>query len=134
LPKSIKRATNAKYTQVHSPQFPKDELMFYNEIGGFWDNGREYIIELKEDEHTPLPWSNVIANEKFGTLVTELGDVYTWHHNSRENKITDWSNDPIIDPPGEAIYLRDDDSGDAWTITPSPMRAKDNYVIRHGQG
>lgn len=134
LPKAVKRISASKYNYVHPPTFPKDELIFYNGIGGFWQNGREYIIRLQVGEYTPMPWSNVIANEKFGTLVTELGTVYTWNKNSRENKLTKWSNDPVEDPPGEVLYIRDDDTGDIWTITPSPIRGQEDYVIRHGQG
>lgn len=134
LPKSIKKIPSPQYNYVDPPKFSKDELTFYNGLGGFWQNGKEYVIQLTADEHTPMPWSNVIANETFGTLVTELGSGYTWHKNSRENKITAWSNDPIVDPPSEAIYLRDDQTGAAWTITPSPIRGQEEYVIRHGQG
>ncbi|NMA94473.1 MAG: glycosyl transferase [Clostridiales bacterium] len=134
LPKSVDRISSYKYVNVHPPKFPKDELMFYNGLGGFWQNGREYIMQLTEGMFTPAPWSNVIANESFGTLITELGTVYTWNKNSRENKLTTWSNDPVVDPPGEAIYIRDDKTGHAWTVTPSPIRGDGEYVIRHGQG
>ena len=134
LPRAARRISSPRYTYVHPPLFPKDELTFYNGIGGFWQNGEEYIIQLKSGEYTPMPWSNIIANEDFGTLVTEQGSCYTWYKNSRENKLTRWSNDPIIDPPGEVIYLRDDETGDAWTITPSPIRNGEDYVVRHGQG
>lgn len=134
LPRATRKTSFSRYTYVHPPIFPKDELTFYNGIGGFWQNGEEYIIQLRAGEYTPLPWSNIIANENFGTLITEQGSCYTWYKNSRENKLTKWSNDPVVDPPGEVIYVRDDETGDAWTITPSPMRQEGDYVIRHGQG
>ena len=58
------------------------------------------------------PWSNIIANDsEFGFQVTETGAGYTWSVNSRENRLTPWSNDAVSDPPGEIIYLRDEDSG-----------------------
>ena len=44
------------------------------------------------------------SNEKFGTLVTELGTVYTWNKIVGENKLTKWSNDPVEDPP-ERSYI-----------------------------
>lgn len=110
------------------------QLHFYNDIGGFSKDGKEYIIKLKPHSNTPLPWSNIIANRRFGFLITELGGGYTWSENSRENKITRWSNDTITDPPGEILYVRDDESGEYWTITPGPLRQNIEYTIRHGQG
>ena len=77
LPRAARRISSPRYTYVHPPLFPKDELTFYNGIGGFWQNGEEYIIQLKSGEYTPMPWSNIIANEDFGTLVTEQGSCYT---------------------------------------------------------
>src|SRR5881296_1800428 len=55
--------------------------------------------------------------------------------NSRENQLTPWSNDPVGDPPGEAIYVRDEESGEFWTPTALPIReAVQPYMARHGQG
>ena len=43
-------------------------------------------------------------------------------------------NDPVEDPPGECIYIRDDDNGDLWTATPEPIREATPYTIKHGAG
>jgi cyclic beta-1,2-glucan synthetase len=111
------------------------ELSFFNGLGGFSQDGREYLTVLRAGQWTPAPWANVIANEHdFGFQVTETGGGYTWSTNSRENRLTPWSNDAVSDPPGEAIYLRDEESGAIWTPTPLPVRGDDPYVIRHGQG
>jgi len=115
------------------PPMPKD-IMFFNGLGGFLKNGKEYWIRLYENQNTPMPWVNIIANQQYGFLVTERGSGYTWAYNSRENKITPWSNDPIIDPAGEILYLRDEESGEVWTITPGPIRKKTVYTVRHGLG
>ena len=49
--------------------------------------------------------------------------------------MTPWSNDPVSDPPGEVIYIRDDETNELWTPTALPIRVeKASYVIRHGQG
>jgi cyclic beta-1,2-glucan synthetase len=78
---------------------------------------------------------NVIANEKdFGFQVSETGAGYTWSVNSRENRLTPWSNDPVSDPIGEALYLRDEETGEIWSPTPLPIRGPQQYVIKHGQG
>lgn len=119
---------------------PKDglgvptDLAFFNGFGGFSNHGREYIIFLSDGVNTPAPWINVISNPNAGFLISESGAGYTWTENSRENKLTPWSNDPIIDPPGEVLYLQDLDTGDLWSPTASPIREPEPYVIHHGQG
>ena len=82
-----------------------------NGIGGFTPDGREYVVVLEGDRETPLPWSNVLANPEFGTMVSASGSAFTWAGNSRENRLTPFANDPVTDPTGEAIYLRDEDVG-----------------------
>lgn len=114
-------------------QRPSD-LLFDNGLGGFTQDGREYVIYLDRDQWTPAPWSNVIATPEFGCLVTEAGMGTTWALNSGENRITPWRNDPVSDPPSEAMYLRDEDTGQIWSPTPLPARADAPYLIRHGAG
>ncbi|MGI6776887.1 MAG: GH36-type glycosyl hydrolase domain-containing protein [Acetivibrionales bacterium] len=110
------------------------ELIKFNGAGGFSADGKEYVILIKDDHNIPGPWSNIIANSSFGCIVTASGSGYTWSINSRENKLTTWSNDPVIDPPSEAVYIRDDDTGQIFCPTPSPVRGKEAYRIRHGFG
>ena len=82
-----------------------------NGLGGFTDEGRAYAIVLEGDQETPLPWANVIANDHFGTIVTASGSTHTWSENSRENRLTSFANDPVVDPTAEALFVRDDDRG-----------------------
>lgn len=111
------------------------ELTFFNGLGGFHQGGREYVILLGAGQWTPAPWANVIANRnQFGFQITETGAGYTWSVNSRENRLTPWSNDAVSDPPGEIIYLRDEDTGSVWSATPLPIRGPEPFVVRHGQG
>jgi cyclic beta-1,2-glucan synthetase len=108
-----------------------------NGIGGFTTDGREYVIVLDGDRETPLPWSNVLANPEFGTILSASGSAFTWNGNSRENRLTPFANDPIGDPTGEAIFLRDETEGAVWGATPGPLpRTPDagRWVIRHGAG
>ena len=128
-------------TPVERPVMPEPEappprlrLSFFNGLGGFADGGREYVTVLGEGQWTPAPWVNVIANPIFGFTVSESGSGFTWAANSRENRLTPWSNDPVNDPPGEVLYIRDEDTGVVWTPTPLPIRETSPYVIRHGQG
>jgi len=116
-----------------SPALP--ELEFFNGLGGFTTDGREYVTILGEGQWTPAPWINVIANPSFGFQVSEAGSGYTWSLNSRENQLTTWSNDPVTDPSGEAIYVRDEETGELWGPTVLPIREEAwLYTTRHGQG
>jgi cyclic beta-1,2-glucan synthetase len=110
------------------------DLGFFNGLGGFGDEGRRYVITLGEGQWTPAPWVNVVANDRFGFVATEAGSGYTWSVNSRENRLTPWSNDPVEDPPGETLYVRDEGTGDLWTPTPLPIREDTPYRITHSQG
>ncbi len=114
-------------------------LRFDNNYGGFSADGREYVIRLRPDgrgghSRPPMPWANVIANEHAGFLVTESGAGYTWCGNSRTNRLTAWHNDPICDPHGEALWIRDEDLGQFWSPTPGPTPATGEYEVRHGFG
>ena len=110
-------------------------LEFFNGLGGFSDDGKEYVIILGKLQFTPAPWINVIANSEIGFTVSESGSGYTWSLNSKENQITPWSNDPICDPSSEVFFIRDEETGDLWTPTALPIRLENaTYKVRHGQG
>jgi cellobiose phosphorylase len=112
-------------------------LTHANGLGGFSADGREYVVVLDGDADTPLPWVNVIANGRFGTVLGATGAAWTWAANSRENRLTPFGNDPVSEFGGEALYLRDEDSGETWGATPGPLaRARDGgrWVTRHGAG
>ena len=110
-------------------------MEFFNGLGGFAANGKEYVTVLGEGQWTPAPWINVIANPTFGFQVSVEGGGYTWSGNSREHQLTAWSNDPVCDRPGEVLYVRDEDSGRLWSPTALPIReAAGHYVVAHGQG
>ena len=117
-----------------APAAPERDLIHPNGLGGFTRDGREYVITLAPGQVTPAPWVNVIANAGFGTVVSESGSAYTWYENSHEFRITPWHNDPVIDPAGEAFYVRDEETGQFWSPTPMPARGLTPYTIRHGFG
>jgi cyclic beta-1,2-glucan synthetase len=111
------------------------DLEFFNGLGGFAEDGREYVTVLGPGQSTPAPWINVVANPNFGFQAGAEGGGYTWSVSSRENQLTPWSNDPVADHPGEALYLRDQDTGDLWCPTASPIRDEmATYITRHGRG
>ena len=110
-------------------------LEFFNGLGGFAAEAREYVVVLDEGQWTPAPWVNVIANPQFGFLASADGSGSTWSLNAQQNPLTPWSNDPVSNAPAEALYIRDEDSGDLWSATPLPIRVPSHtYVIRHGFG
>ena len=115
-------------------ELPLRNLIFFNGLGGFTPDGREYVITTSEGQATPAPWVNVLANAHFGTVVSESGLAYTWSENAHEFRLTPWSNDPVSDSGGEAFYLRDEESGQLWSPTPLPSRGAGPYVSRHGFG
>ncbi|MCT4715459.1 cyclic beta 1-2 glucan synthetase [Enterobacteriaceae bacterium H18W14] len=119
----------------HDPWQPDTSaLVFFNGRGGFSQDGREYQITLEEQGQTPAPWSNVLANAGFGTVISEAGQAYTWFENAHEYRLTPWENDPISDRSGEAFYLRDEESGAVWSPTTLPVRGNGHYLSRHGFG
>jgi len=119
---------------VDSPE----SLRHFNGLGGFSGDGTEYVIRLRREggrlRLPPQPWINVVANERFGFLVSETGAGCTWRGNSREHRLTPWSNDPVLDPPSEALYLRDEESGELWSPLPGPAPGPGEYEMRHGFG
>jgi len=110
------------------------DLVFDNDLGGFSRDGREYVIHLAPGQTTPAPWCNVLANAEFGSLVSETGGGYTWAGNCGEFRLTPWSNDPVLDPPSEAIYLRDEETTEVWSPTPGPAGSAAVCQVRHGAG
>lgn len=127
---AVEGATTYKVPAMERP----NDLVFDNGLGGFTSDGKEYVIHLEPGQWTPAPWVNVIATPEFGCIVSESGLGCTWAHNSGENRLTPWRNDAVSDPPSEAIYLRDEDTGEFWSPTPLPARAEAPYKIRHGAG
>ena len=125
----------AKRPEISPHPAALPQLEFFNGVGGFSADGREYVVNLTADQATPAPWINVIANRQFGFQIAVEGGGYTWSVNSRENQLTQWSNDPVTDRPGEVLYVRDEDTGTLWGPTVSPVRDPTApYRVRHGQG
>lgn len=134
--------------EYHPAKFVPDEyveeegknLQFFNGYGGFSEAGDEYQICINRNPETgdlnlpPAPWVNVISNPNFGFIATERGAGYTWSENSRENKLTTWSNDAVKDPHSEAFFIRDEDQNEYWSPTPGPVPGNGNYRVSHGFG
>ena len=113
---------------------PVPELILFNGLGGFTPDGREYVVATPAGVLPPAPWVNVLANPRFGSVVSEAGSAYTWCENAHELRLTPWHNDPVTDSSGEAIYLRDEETGQVWSPTSLPCPGRAPYVTRHGFG
>ena len=124
---------NPIYKDIHET-YNIDRLDFWNNYGGFDPKDKSYVIKLDKYNNTPAPWINVISNHDFGFHISETGSSYTWSQNSRENKLTPWSNDWVSDPVSEALYIRDNESGVYFSVTPKPVRDEGEYIIKHSFG
>ena len=124
---------NIQFEKI-KPNIDIENLKFYNGHGGFSDDGKEYIIKIKNMQTPPTVWSNVLANEKFGTVVTSNLGGFTYSKNSRLNRISAWANNPLDDVPSEIIYLRDLKYGKAWTLNSNVMQDDEDYYVIMGLG
>ena len=132
--RSLERIKTYRAQQQNESFIMREDLLFFNGLGGFTQDGCEYIITTSANHLTPAPWVNVIANQNFGTIVTESGPGYTWSKNAHEFRITPWNNDPVCDSSGEAFYIRDEETGNLWSPSPLPRRGTGTYISRHGFG
>jgi cyclic beta-1,2-glucan synthetase len=108
-------------------------LLFDNGFGGLTPSG-DYQVRVRGGRVPPAPWVNVVANPHGGFVVSERGTGFTWAGNSYFFRLTPWHNDPVGDPATEALYLRDEVSGELWSATPAPVRTDLGYTVRHGAG
>ena len=120
--------------EIYRKDLEKEKLKYYNEFGGFSEDGTEYIIKVNKDERLPTVWSNIMANENFGTVVTEGMGGYTWYKNSRLNKITAWNNNQVTDVPSEIIYLEDTETKKMWSSAVNPNPDNSDYYVIYGFG
>jgi cyclic beta-1,2-glucan synthetase len=132
-------AGNGLATPVGSTKLdPLSGMQLENGFGGFSKDGREYVLtvpgDLESDHLPPAPWINCLGNSVAGCIVTDSGLGPTWTGNSQVNRLTPWSNDPVLDPPAEIVYLRDESTGEVWTPTPRPLGQGVENRVRHGQG
>lgn len=135
-----KKSEQIKYYN-QAPEYEKrtnlidtKNLKYYNEYGGFSENGKEYIIKMTKDIKPQVPWSHVLANPNFGTIITNNNSGYTWYKNSRLNRITKWSNETVLDTPSEIIYIKDKEYGTTWSLCPNINDDNEEYYMTYGFG
>lgn len=130
IPQPSKPTSDAPIANVE----PRADLMFTHRLGGMLPDAGGYSMLISAEQRTPAPWCNVLANPSFGTLVSESGSMCTWWRNSSEFRLTPWSNDAVLDRAGEALYVRDEETGEIWSLTPGSQDAASPYRVTHGIG
>lgn len=111
-----------------------EDLKYYNEFGGFKNNGLEYKIFTNQQNALPTVWSNILANEKFGTLITQNLGGFTWEYNSRLNRLSSWNNNPVQDFPSEIICFKDTKTEALWSLSKNIIDNNQDYAINYGFG
>lgn len=112
--------------QLRSVPIKINNLVLFNGFGGFLKNG-EYVICVTDGKNPPLPWSNVIAGQSVGSLITESGGGYTFLKNAKLERITPFLNDPMHDPSSECFELIV--NGDSIELKSAADR-----IVKHGFG
>ncbi len=99
---NVKNDYEVKKELVSSEIMDDEKIEFNNTYGGFTNDGKEYLIN---NPNTPAPWSNVLCNNEFGTVITNNDNGFTYAYNSREFKITSWTNDMILNDKSEGFKI-----------------------------
>lgn len=130
IPQPSKPTSDAPIANVES----RSDLLFTHRLGGMLPDAEGYSMLISAEQRTPAPWCNVLANPGFGTLVSESGSMCTWWRNSSEYRLTPWSNDAALDRAGETLYVRDEETGEIWSLTPGSQAVASPYRVTHGIG
>ncbi|HDM8220802.1 TPA: N,N'-diacetylchitobiose phosphorylase [Vibrio campbellii] len=100
---------------------------------GYFDNeNREYVITRPD---VPAPWTNYLGTEKFCTVISHNAGGYSFYNSPEYNRVTKFRPNATFDRPGHYVYLRDDETGDYWSISWQPVAKsldEANYEVRHG--
>ncbi|MGF1709209.1 N,N'-diacetylchitobiose phosphorylase [Vibrio kagoshimensis] len=100
---------------------------------GYFDNdNREYVITQPD---VPAPWTNYLGTEKFCTVISHNAGGYSFYNSPEYNRVTKFRPNGTFDRPGHYVYLRDDETGDYWSISWQPVAKsldEANYEVRHG--
>ncbi len=128
----ISNLTNENNFSKENKKF--ENLEYYNEYGGFSENQKEYKIKIDKQNKLPTVWSMILANENFGTLITQNLGGFTWNRNSRLNRLSSWVNNPVQDIPSEIIYIKDEDKQAFWTLSDNLNEIENDVYLSYGFG
>ncbi|MBL8745209.1 MAG: glycosyl transferase family 36 [Phycisphaerae bacterium] len=106
--------------------------MLSNPFGRFDASGSTFSIT---DHRTPMPWTNVVCNGRYGFVVSQNGGGFSWLDNSQLNVLTRWDMDMARDDRGRFLYLADLDSNLVWSLSPAPCWTRySSYRCDHRPG
>lgn len=102
------------------PALPR--LRAWNGLGGFTGEGAYAVCAIP-----PVPWCHILCGERFGTLVSDQGILYSYIDNSRLNRLTRFSQDSAAPDPAEEFFVLE--NGKGWSLTRHPLNNADSRVL-----
>jgi len=101
---------------------------------GYFDNkNKEYVINRPD---VPVSWTNYLGLKDMCTVISHNAGGYSFYKSTEHHRITRFRPNGIpMDRPGHYIYLRDDETGEFWSISWQPVGKdfkKAKYTCRHG--
>jgi len=98
---------------------------------GYFDNAnREYVIDRVD---LPVSWTNYIGLKDMYGVFNHTAGGYVLYQSPEYHRITRFRPNGVMDGPGHYIYIRDDETGDYWTVSWQPVgKPKEHYSCRHG--
>jgi N,N'-diacetylchitobiose phosphorylase len=101
--------------------------------GHFDNTNREYVIERPD---VPVSWTNYIGVENLCTVISHNAGGYSFYKHAEHQRVTRFRPNGVpLDRPGHYVYLRDDNTGEYWSISWQPVGkdlAQAKYECRHG--
>ena len=104
-----------------------------NKYGYFSEKGDEFIVTRYD---TPLPWTNYLTNGDYCSIVSSTGGGFSFYKSHHANMILRREQrNQITDRPGRYAYIRDNHTGEYWTVNIMPVKKKHEfYKAVHGMG
>ncbi len=103
------------------------------QYGHFDDKNREYVIDRID---LPVSWTNYLGVEDTCVVVNHTAGGYMFYKTPEYHRVTRFRGNSVpMDRPGHYVYLRDDESGDYWSISWQPVGKpleEADYRCRHG--
>lgn len=101
------------------------------QYGHFDHINREYVIDRVD---LPVSWTNYLGVEKMCAVVNHTAGGYLFYESPEYHRVTRFRGNGVpMDRPGHYVYLRDDDTGEFWSVSWQPCGGElADYRCRHG--